>query len=763
MATIANDKLDTYYAEKLWQWIPEVYRTEDGKADKPGVLRAIIEVIAEQAAIARRSIDRLHEDSFIETSDDWAVPYIGDLVGTRLVSALNRAGRRVDVSKTIFYRRRKGTPSVLETLIRDIARIDGALVEAFRRLARMRHGLDNPVTPRLEGRFTRTLPGGWAALRSTRGAEIVDGPFDEFAHTPDVRPLSGTRGRYNIPKLNFHLYRLEAFAIDLGANPGGSGARLTFDPSGRDVPLFMPGERPEPCQLAKPWEVRAPIQCGLLAHAEYELTEDEAVTLAAGLVDPQRSALFTLVGVRFRSEERVLLTLQALDLQIGGNVLAGLFHQFLAAALVLESGRAELIRGEDQDVPKIGAISVKLTSTLFLEPTDAAAGNLLFWNETPAPEPFDPDVTVVIDPERGRMFFPHGAPTAAPTILNYFYGFSGDIGAGPYDRAGFLADGASLLASNGGAVTVPSSGVRQLTDDFTYTTSGDVSVTGDLTLQVASDARPYVVNNAAPSPSAWVWTATGGSRNLVLEGLWLGIDDGATGERTFALDGTWGTVTIRHSTIDPGGERLLERDRGVTLTNPPVAVPSVALEIRGTIQNLVIDSSIVGRIRLGASGGAVEKLTLTDSIVQAQPGAGPAIDLPSTSADMARVTVFGDVVLDRLDATEVIIAGTATVTDNQHGCFRFSAAFPGSELPRQFHSPPLEEIPSRVFVSQRFGSPGFAQLRSTAPVDLLRGAENGSEKGAFSGLDMPIRLDSLAIKVDEFKPVGLLPQFILET
>src|SRR6266511_3503892 len=74
----ARDDYERYYTEKLWALIPEVYRTEDGggtTADPTrqiDVLRQIIEVIAEQAAITRRSIDRLWEDQHVETSDGGA-------------------------------------------------------------------------------------------------------------------------------------------------------------------------------------------------------------------------------------------------------------------------------------------------------------------------------------------------------------------------------------------------------------------------------------------------------------------------------------------------------------------------------------------------------------------------------------------------------------------------------------------------------------------------------------------------------------------
>ena len=164
MDRTAQDNFQTYFTEKLWEMIPSIYRHEDGLGENPGALRALIEILAEQAAILRRSHDRLWEDQFIELCSNWAVPYIGDLIATRMVSALNERGRRVDVAKTIYYRRRKGTLRVLEELISDIAGWEGKVVEMFSRLGRARHGLDPKPGP-LAGRFSDSLPGGWADIR----------------------------------------------------------------------------------------------------------------------------------------------------------------------------------------------------------------------------------------------------------------------------------------------------------------------------------------------------------------------------------------------------------------------------------------------------------------------------------------------------------------------------------------------------------------------------------------------------------------------
>src|ERR1044071_3791011 len=128
-----DDGFERYFAEKLWERVPEVYRQEDGAAERPGVLRALVEIIAAQAARLRRSHDRQWEDRFIDLCDSWAVPYLGALVGTRLVSALDPTPRRIAVAKTIYYRRRKGTPRVLEELIADIARWEGVVVEEIGR------------------------------------------------------------------------------------------------------------------------------------------------------------------------------------------------------------------------------------------------------------------------------------------------------------------------------------------------------------------------------------------------------------------------------------------------------------------------------------------------------------------------------------------------------------------------------------------------------------------------------------------------------
>src|SRR5205085_7658022 len=142
---MTDDRYAEYYAAKLWHLIPAVYRSLDSDPAAPGPLAEIVDRVAVQAAVLRRSIDRLWEDQSIETCDDWVIPYIGDLVATQLVACLDPAGQRRDVAKTIYYRRRKGTVGLLEELASDIASRDARVVEFFRRLGRTRHNFDPPI------------------------------------------------------------------------------------------------------------------------------------------------------------------------------------------------------------------------------------------------------------------------------------------------------------------------------------------------------------------------------------------------------------------------------------------------------------------------------------------------------------------------------------------------------------------------------------------------------------------------------------------
>ena len=240
--TDVNDGYDTYYAERLWQLLPAVYRTADTDSlGAPGPLRELLNRIGAQVAVVRRSMDRLWADQSIETCDDWVIPYIGDLLGTNLVSNLDARAQRLDVAKTIHYRRRKGTVQILEELALDVTGWTAHVVEGFRRLGRTRHGLDPAVGPAafpqasaadvdlvpqllqtegLTGLLTGGPAGGFADLRSAHGAALANTAFDEGFHAADFRAGRGAVGHFGIPKL-----LVFAVAADQLPGPGRDAGR----------------------------------------------------------------------------------------------------------------------------------------------------------------------------------------------------------------------------------------------------------------------------------------------------------------------------------------------------------------------------------------------------------------------------------------------------------------------------------------------------------------------------------------------------------
>ncbi len=232
--------------------------------------------------------------------------------------------------------------------------------------------------------------------------------------------------------------------------------------------------------------------------------------------------------------------------------------------------------------------------------------------------------------------------------------------------------------------------------------------------------------------------------------MWIGSGGGSA--FSIILSGNYECVIFRNCTLDPGGSKNAAAETLFPLT----------LCIEGFVENLCIESCITGPIKLQSTGN-IEELSISDSIVQSVDATVKAIDLHQGKTVISGTTIFGKVDVHRLEASEVIITGIADVTDTQNGCFRFSAAPALSRLPRPYESFLFTNDSNHWFTSRRFGHPGFAQLSDTAPANLGRGAENGSEMGAFSTLMNPIKLDGLQAKIDEYMPFGLIPIFINKT
>jgi hypothetical protein len=709
------------YADKLWALLPDVYRAQDtDQFEANGPLRELVNRIGAQIANVRRNIDRLWEDQSIETCDDWVIPYIGDLLATNLVPGLDPAGQRLDVANTISYRRRKGTVGVLEQIATNITGWDTKVVEFFRRLGRTRHGLDPPIgqpllpgdavaqlqqAEGLVGAVTRTGIGGLADLRSVYGASNARTAFDEYFYTADLRAADGSTGWYNIPCLGVFLWRLQSFLAGPVTPVAVHGCPdwYTFDPTGRDVPLFAATRNTD--------------------------------TLGDGWVSPQQVQLATPIS-------QALLDANA------------------AAYAPATTSASALLNQPLQLYPNPDVMLVE----------DVATGEAL------------PPGAVLLRPERGR-FRTEGSPPPGAVVAKYCYGFSSQIGAGPYDRrvnGATVATPAPIVALQAGesALTahgaIPGAGTLVIGGSLTCDGANTVTATGALTLQAAIQACPLI--RLAPD-TTWTIHGTAGS-TLVLDGLLVSGGD-------VVLTGSFDTVTLNCCTFDPG----TEASPGALAASPPGdfalsadlrALRPTKLWIEATIATLNAAQCILGPIRTRAAG-TVATLSLSASIVQglADGDDGTALNFSDGTVSLSRCTVLGPTVLHQVDVSESILRNVAQADNTQGGCVRFSAWANGSTLPRKYESVTIP-AGAGLFTSTDFGQPGYAQLLASADNSILpaagepsapgapaptiiAGAADGSEMGCFAGDKNPQKLRGLLLKFQEYMPAGLIPVPIVVT
>ncbi|MGH7879871.1 MAG: hypothetical protein ACREQD_10295, partial [Candidatus Binataceae bacterium] len=236
--------------DRLYELMPVVYRLRD--ADQGYPLRGLLGVITEQVNLVEADIAQLYENWFIETCQDWVVPYIGDLIGYTPVHEAGEPGDvtepsgaarnrillpRREVANTIRYRRRKGTVALLEELALAVAGWPARAVEFFRLL-----GVAQNIN------YLHMDRGFTADLRDGDALDLINGPFDELAHTVDVRRINShhAAGRYNIPSVGVFVWRLKSYSVT--KTPAYCLEEVgpqcfTFSVLGNDAPLY---NRPQP-------------------------------------------------------------------------------------------------------------------------------------------------------------------------------------------------------------------------------------------------------------------------------------------------------------------------------------------------------------------------------------------------------------------------------------------------------------------------------------------------------------------------------------
>ncbi|MBC8003201.1 MAG: hypothetical protein H7X97_11505 [Opitutaceae bacterium] len=721
--------------DRLYELLPAVYRQRD--EERGYALRALLRVITEQVNVVESDIDRLYQNWFIETCEDWCVPYIGELIGYRPVHEAGEPGDprqpaarelnkilvpRRDVANTIRNRRRKGTMALLELLARDTAGWPARAVEFYRRIAWFQH-LDHQHLGR----------GRTADLRQSEVTDRLIGPFDGMAHTVDVRRVNSrfTQGRHNISSVGVFVWRLNPYPVTMSPafylddHPDC----YSFSVLGNDTPLYnRPQPETDPTQIAG--DLNLPTSIGRRRFEQDKTDyygEGKSLQIWIGMprqpVPPDRIVTANLSGWQYRPAAGFL----AVD-PVRGR-------------LAFASGESP---NDDQDV---------WVSYRYAFSADMGGGE---YNR------------LLSQPVQHAIYrVGEGQLTSINDALTQWQ----------KDQAGLEKERFK-------------NAVIEITDSGLYEERIRVKLGKGQTLQIraANGKRPVIsVCDTRTRMDALFITGDQGSR-VTLDGLLIlgrGVKisgpkpamkkDG--GEKS-ASHGDLCDVTIRHCTLVPGWS--LDSECG------PCAGEEPSLHVSNSTAQIKIEHSILGSIEVTAEEHIQDpvRIQITDSILDATKNSlaalsGPGCNTAYVSLTIVRSTVIGEVLTHAIALAEnCIFDGLVKVARRQLGCVRFCYVPPDSRTPRRYECQPdlvdqavdakLLPVTERdrargaerlrvepQFNSTRYGTPTYCQLAENCAEEIARGADDESEMGVFHNLFQPQRAANLRARLDEHTPAGM--------
>jgi hypothetical protein len=757
--------------DRLYKLLPVVYRQRDAEQSWP--LQALLRVIAEQVNNVEDDIAQLYENWFIETCQDWVVPYIGDLVGYQIVHEAGEPGDvttaegrllnsilipRADVANTIHDRRRKGTLHLLEELAREVADWPAHAVE-FYRLLGWTQNLNS-----LHRRRGRTVD-----LRRGDALQRLDGPFDELAHTVDVRRIVSqyTPGRYNIPGVGLFVWRLKVYSVTrtraFRAEDCGQEF-FTFSILGNDTQLYTkPVPLAETQRSASELNFPTPIRRRPFEERRQDYYgQDKSLRIWVEQVEQQ--------GATPASRQAA-----------GG----GRSRHASAAKQAGQSADAQ---------PPAQAQGQRDTDWEEVAVSDIVAADLTDWLYHPQ------GMKVAVDPVLGRIAFSRqNIPKGRVQVL-YHYAFSADIGGGEYDRPLFQPNPYYLLrVSKEGKDHFrsirsalhswqawkqdhpddPHNAVIEIVDSGVYTEERLHTQMGEgerLQIRAANRKRPVIRLHHPERTDALALT---GEANVSAQGGgYLTLDGLLIYGRSVRIEGDLAAATIRHCTLVPGWE-LDEHCE-------PQCAGEPSLELVNTGARVTIEHSILGPILVeeNEAASAPVSISISDSILDAahpQRSVLGGLYRPKAYARLTikRCTVFGPVRVHAIDLAEnSIFNGPVLVARTQSGCVRFCYVPEGSRTPRRYNCQPdlvkqavrddasipknekpeaMQREAARVipaFNSVYYSTPAYCQLADNCAPEIKRGADDESEMGVFQDLFQPQREANLRARLDDFTPAG---------
>jgi hypothetical protein len=433
-------------------------------------------------------------------------------------------------------------------------------------------------------------------------------------------------------------------------------------------------------------------------------------------------------------------------------------------------------------------------------PEDVVCMDLRSWAKPPTGK-------VGVDVHLGRLTVPEVEAANVALEVSYSYGFSGDLGGGPYSR---LASAARWYDPDKRPVTwqigvtkeptalseaAPGQLVDNLHDALDAWHAHASAHPAAFGLIVIMDSRSYeedligahVIELPPRSRLAIVaahWPAKQGTGtrtvgHFVPVGLRphlrgdvsvRGLSDATPDTGALILDGLLveGALTVL---IGDLGELHLRHTTLVPSLGGLTVNASASAGKRNDRLQVRFERSVCGAIRLET----VSRVELLDSIVRAAYGL--AINARGAALRLDNCTILGASMARSLEASNSLLAGVANVERRQVGCARFSYLPENSLTPKRYRCQPdlvlaqrardkgsplsddeKDAIRARVnpfFTSEHYNDPAYAQLRMGIASEILSGAENGAEMGAFNFLMRVQREANLRQRLAEYLPFGL--------